>query len=97
MHAGTLCVGREMRRSRTLAHLLAVRLGTEPHESCLRAHPALVAVEHAVLRLVEHAAVLLVIWSGCSLGYGEHTMVPSRATQRRALWVMALAQAWPRP
>ena len=34
---------------------------------CLRADPAGVAVEHAVLRRVEHAAVLVAICGGCGI------------------------------
>ena len=53
---------------------------------CLRAHPAGVAVEHAVLSRVEHAAVLVAI---CSVVYTvTRWTVPTRHIHD---WDLALA------
>ena len=51
------------RQVRRLAYVRAINVPA----MCLRADPAGVAVEHAVLRRVEHAAVLVAICGGCGI------------------------------
>ena len=48
---------------RRLAYVRAINVPA----MCLRADPAGVAVEHAVLRRVEHTAVLVAVCGGCGI------------------------------
>ena len=60
IHAGARVIVLRARQVRRLAYVRAINVPA----MCLRADPAGVAVEHAVLRRVEHTAVLVAVCSG---------------------------------